>query len=270
MTMPKYLLTLCFFALLAACNSSKSVSSDELSTDAKTNVASTQVLISQEGPIQITQSEDAESYTISRSDINKEITDLRFVKRYFRYYQTINEKNEIQYLDDSLNVFNEVEDFFWTCGTVPHYTMTIISEGKFFVVYSDETFFDMNNDEPAKEIARISMDNIDALMFINGETTFNYTTNFGVGQENRLEPETLIAKKGEKYHFHGAPQVEYDEIFFTKFSPSLTTRNGRLYGLHNIIEPTITELGEFTYFLAPVTFPSGEKAILDVFGKVYR
>jgi sulfur relay (sulfurtransferase) DsrC/TusE family protein len=268
--MSKFLFALSFFTLLVACSSSKSVNTDEHMTDDKTSVSSAQVLISQEGPIKITYSEDADNYAISRSDINKEIANLRFVKRYFRYYQAINEKNEIQYFDDSLNVFDTVEDFYWTCGTVPHYTMTIVAQGNHFEVYSDETFFDMNNEEPAKEIARISMANADALMFINGEMTFNYTTNFGVGQENRLEPETLIAKKGDKYYFYGAPEVEYDEIIFTQHSPSLRTRNGQLFGLHNVIMPTFTEIGEFTHFITPVTLPTGEKALLDVFGKIYR
>jgi hypothetical protein len=47
-----------------------------------------------------------------------------------------------------------------------------------------------------------------------------------------------------------------------------TVRNG-LFGLYNIIEPQFSEIGEFEYYLAPVVLPSGEKAILDVFGKIY-
>lgn len=268
--MSHYLFTFSLAVLLSACSSSKCANTHNDATETTAILSDEQVIITDEGPFQISYFQASDDYTIRRADINREVADLRFVKRYFHYYQVLDKNNEIFYLDDSLNVLNEVQDFMFTCGTVPHYSMTIVTKGNDFVVFSDETFFDMNGEEPAVEVARISMDDADELMFINGQSAFNYDANFAVGQEVKLDPKMLIGRKGGKFFMYGAPEVLYDEVFFTQFWPSLITRNGVLFGLYNIIEPTFTEIGEFTYFLAPVTLPSGKKAFLDVFGKVYK
>lgn len=81
---------------------------------------------------------------------------LKYFGNALRYWQVLDENNEMFYLNDQMKESKIEDNFLGLCGTVPHYTLKIKSNKNEFIVMEDETFYDYGNEIPAEEKFRIS------------------------------------------------------------------------------------------------------------------
>lgn len=211
-------------------------------------------------------------FEVNIKSTKKQFKNLKFVKQIAYCYQVLDENNTLFYIDQKGNIQQEVNDFFGVCGNVPHYTLTIQEEVDEFLIYRDETFYDSEDVFPAEIIKRIPKKYVDQLLFINGQTTFNYTDNFiSRGCPDHVGPTSLIFKKGTMFGLIDDPTVFYDEILTEpNGSCLLKTRKGNLYGYYGIIAPQFNAVENFKYYLAKVTLKSGESAYIDTEGTIYQ
>jgi len=205
--------------------------------------------------------------TSKKSDLN--FSNLKYIGSVGDSYQVIDANNEIFILDAmTLEKKEKAENLYWLCGTVPHYTLAVKEQKREFIITKDETFFDMTNQEPAEELMRISKKKADKIIFINGENTFNYSSNFSYTTSN-ISPTTIILVKKGKYTVLGEEEHQYDSIDFAGYSPTLKYSIDNLYGFHNITEAKYKEISDFQDNLARVTTVEGKKIIIDIEGNEY-
>lgn len=209
------------------------------------------------------------TYQINDKKGDLSFTNLKYVEPVGDSYQVINANNEILILDaNTLEKKEKAENRFWLCGTVPHYTLSVEKQGREFVITKDETFFDMLDKEPAEELLRISKKKADKVIFINGESTFDYSSNFSYTTRD-ISPTTIILVKNGKYTVLGKEEVKYDTIDFTGYSPTLKYSINNLYGFHNITEAKYKGVSDFQDNLARVTTVEGKEIIIDKEGNEY-
>jgi hypothetical protein len=209
------------------------------------------------------------TYCIQDEKGKRKISNLKFVKRIAQYYQVLDKNNKIFYINDAFERKDSVEDFHRICGTVPHYKLFIKEKDSFFVIYSDETFYDYGNLITAEIIAKISKDSADKVLFVNGLDSFFYTSNFTY-LNPIIDPTTLILLKNNQYSFYSKPKENYDSIAFNAhYFPSLKTVKNGLYGYYNICPPNYKWIGKFRYHLARVQLKNGKYGYIDDEGKFY-
>ncbi len=220
--------------------------------------------------IKIVKNLDTNYYTLSNKQSKKTIRKLKFIKRIAHYFQILDKNNTIYYLNEDFERKNTVEDYFGVCGTVPHYTLSIIESKDDFIIMGDETFYDSGNKIPAKKTLTISKKEADHVFFINGKSEFKYTENFGVGGTTVINPTTVIIEKDGKYSFYGTKQKVYDSVSFNAYYPSIKTEKNKLFGYYTIVEPSYTKIGNFVYYLAKVQFVDGTDGFIDIEGNAYK
>ena len=211
-----------------------------------------------------------ELYTVYDKKSGKVYENIKFVKRIYSYYQVLDENNSIFYFNDQFDIKNEVNDFMGLCGTVPHYNLKIKETKSHFVITSDETFYDSNNEVSAEAIHQFSKSEIEDVSFVNGQKEFMYTSNFGLFQPNSIDPNWLILKMDGKYAIHSNLQRKYDWIAtYGETGNHLKTKKENLYGYYNIIEPQFISLENFTYYLAKGIDQNGNDVYIDMEGSRY-
>jgi hypothetical protein len=199
----------------------------------------------------------------------RKISNLKFVKRISQYYQVLDKNNKIFYINDAFERKDSVEDFRGVCGTVPHYTLRIKETDSFFLIYSDETFYDYGNLIPEEILTKIPKTQADKVLFINGLDSFKYTSNFTY-LNPIIDPTTLILVKSNKYSFNNKPKEFYDSICFDDwYFPSLKTVKNGYYGYYNICPAQYKWIGRYRYHLAKVQLKSGKYGYIDDEGKLY-
>jgi hypothetical protein len=209
-------------------------------------------------------------YSIRNELTNQLLTDLKFIKRISSAYQVLDSNNKIYYLNEKFEKKDSIYDPFLVCGTVPHYELTIKEDKKSFLIMEDETFFDSGNKVPPVEIYRVPKRKADKVFFINGQSKFDFTSNFGTSTWVTIDPRTIIIVKNGFFSFLKHPERIYDTIFFFKNSWSLITQKNNLFGYYGIVEPKYKAISEITYFLATVTFEDGKIGYIDYLGNEYK
>lgn len=208
-------------------------------------------------------------YKLTNKKTKDNYDDLKFVKRIFRYFQILDSNNQVFYIGEDWEKKEEVIDFIGVCGTVPHYTLTVQLNETYFEIIEDETFYDYTNEIPAEIKRKIDQDEADSVLFINGNSSFKFTSNFDVGF-GTTDPRMLILIKDGKYFTIDNPKLKYDSIDFTNYRHSLKTMKDHLYGLLGIVEPKYKRIEEFNYYLAEAETENGELVFIDTEGNEYK
>jgi hypothetical protein len=200
---------------------------------------------------------------------NETYDELAFVKRIYSYFQIIDRNNQVFYIGEDGEKKDDVKDYIGVCGTVPHFTLSLKNTGTCFEIYEDETFYDYNNENSAEKKQVIKIQEADSVLFINGKTQLNFTSNFDVGIST-TNPRMLILVKDGKYFLNDASELKFDLIDFTNYYHSLKTTNNNLYGVLGIVEPKYKRIESFTYYLAEAETENGEIIYIDVEGNEYK
>lgn len=192
---------------------------------------------------------------------------LKFVGSAIRYWQILDEKNQIFYLDQEMKKADLENNFLGLCGTVPHYTLKVKSSKNDFVVMEDETFYDYENQIPAEEKFRISKKDADEVYFINGKKEFNYDGNYGFAGIG-AQPDLVIYKKEGKYGiWQDESKTKYDEISFE--DSNLKMKKDGLFGFYGYTEIKYKDIQAFIFNLARIKTADGKSGYVDVHGKEY-
>ena len=230
-------------------------------------------LISKQEKFQIYQQADL-SYYIMRNH-KKVYKNLKFVKIAWPVIQVIDNKNNSFYLNDRLIKTKAAPARMGFCGTVPHYSFAINTKGNEFIVTTDETFFDSQNQIPPKVVLSISKQQVDELYFVNLEKKFMFTENYGAGALATPNPRLVIFEKDGQFGYYTPDQSGnwvksrlYDKIIVENSLLKLY-KNG-LVGYQGINDaPKYTTLTPFDNYLAQFEMPDGQKGYLDVYGVEY-
>lgn len=192
--------------------------------------------------------------------------DIKFQANVFGQQQVLTAKNEIIYHD----YLGEVVDlpFLGFCGTVPHYELTIEDLENEFVLYKDETFFDIGNEITPEVLARLPKEKVDSVSWLNGQHHFLYNTNSTIGVFGGVEPDSyFIYKDGMVKVSSDLTNTWYDGATAIKFCV-FTEKEGKL-GVLNVIDPQFLSLGAFTYHLARYKDLQGKEGYLSAEGELF-
>lgn len=186
-------------------------------------------------------------------------------------YQALTNRGDILYFDYRLKKkqIEDVQDRYGLCGTVPHYTLSIKEDQDSLYAMIDETFFDSDNQTAAEAVVAVSKKKADRLIFQNGTETFNYTSNYAYYQENRIDPQTILFVKGEKYGVLGiSEEANFDQIQLQ--GGLLFAELDGKYGYIGIQKtPKYSKLGAYIYKLASFELEDGRKGYVDIDGVEY-
>ncbi len=181
-------------------------------------------------------------------------------------FQVLSLSNEIEYYSAEFEKLEKMNMRFGFCGTVPHYTLEIERQGKQFVVYSDETFYDAGNKIPREETDKISARKYDDVIFSNGKKRFDYTSNYGLGGSPTSAPGILLVKKGRQYQVYG------DDVWFDSYSlkdGQLFLKKDKLYGIYERTLIKYSQLEPYVFGLARFELPDGRAGYVDLNGVEY-
>lgn len=181
-------------------------------------------------------------------------------------FQVLSLSNEIEYYSADFDKLEEMNMRFGFCGTVPHYTLEIEKEGRSFIVYSDETFYDTGNKIPREKTQQISQREYDDVFFLNGTKRFTYTSNYGLGGSPTTAPTTLIVKKRNRYQVYGDTQCVDD---YAVKSGQLFLMKNNVRGIYSLTEIKYIALEPFVYGLARFELPDGRTGFVDINGIEY-
>ncbi len=192
---------------------------------------------------------------------------LKYVGPAIRFWQILDDKNRIFYLDQEMKITEPENNFFGLCGTVPHYELKVQSNKKEFLIMEDETFYDYGNEIPAEIKFRISKQDADEVYFINGKKEFNYDGNYGIGSL-KAQPDLVIYRKNGKFGiWQDESKTLYDYIEFEDLNLKLY-QNGKV-GYHGLTEVKYKEIQPFIYNLAGIKTAEGKTGFVDMQGKEY-
>lgn len=193
---------------------------------------------------------------------------LRFARPLGFGLQVIDAGNRAFFMDKNLQRSDSLEYFIGVCGTVPHYVLRIKETKTHFVLMEDETFYDYGNRIPAKPVARVPKTEADRVFFINGETTFFFTGNYGFVNLATPRPRTLFYQKNGKIGVWGdSTGTRYDEFLPEGELPKVKTQG--LTGYFGVTKTKYKTLEPFTYFLARYELPDGSRGYVDSDGNEY-
>ena len=212
---------------------------------------------------------NSSKYKLTNKKTSDSYDSLKFVKRINSYFQILDNNNKVFYLAEDWEREDEVNDYFQVCGTVPHFTLTVKSNDNYFEILEDETFYDHNNETPAEIKFKIDGEKTSSVIFINGKTNFQFTSNFNVGI-GITDPRMLIHIKDGLYFISDNPELTYDSIEFTNYQHSLKTMKNNLYGLLGVIEPQYKRIDKFNYYLAKAETIDGKVLYIDIEGNKYK
>lgn len=209
-------------------------------------------------------------YTVERKLENEKLKNLKFAQLYrWRYIQVLDKNNRMYLLDHQMI---EVDSTGFArrgfCGTVPHYVMTITETDSSFQVFEDETFYDQKNIPPQITI-EVSKTVADSISFMYGRNEMRFTSNFGINDENYVNPRMVIVMKDEQYATFEHQEIKYDSIAYGMHQNYPVTCKDGLFGILNIIEPKFSEVHKFKGFLAKTVLADGTVGYVDIDGNEY-
>lgn len=192
---------------------------------------------------------------------------LKYFGNALQYWQVLDEKNQLFYLNQNIEKSEITDNFLGVCGTVPNYSLWIEEEEYDFIVMKDETFYDSGNQIPAEEYIRISKSKVDEICFINGKTKFSYDGNYGIGSVV-TSPELIIYKKNEKYGiWQDETKTLYDQILFENLNLKLILNQKE--GYYGLTAVKYQKIQPFIYNLAQFITPTGKTGYVDINGNEY-
>ena len=218
--------------------------------------------------IRLTKNLENNRFKLTNNKNKEKFENLKFVRRIAHYFQVLDENNKMFYIGEDWKKEQKVHDFFGLCGTVPNYTLIVKPKGAYFEVLEDETFYDQNNEIPAKVTSKINKNDADVIVFINGKNNFNFTGNFNEGIVT-TNPRMIILIKDGKYFTKDNPGLKYDAMDFSNYSHSIKTMKNKLYGLLGILEPKYKRIEKFNYYLAIAETRDGKIVYIDIDGNEY-
>lgn len=207
------------------------------------------------------------SYSVKNNSGKILHKNLKYFGNAIRYWQVLDENNEMFYLNDKMKESKIEDNFLGLCGTVPHYTLKIKSNKNEFIVMEDETFYDYGNEIPAEEKFRISKKDADEVYFINGEKAFDYSGNYGFAGVV-AQPDWVIYKKNGKYGIcQDETKTMYDEIYFE--NSNLKLKKDGHFGFYGFTKIKYQDIQPFIFNLARIKTTDGKTGYVDVHGKEY-
>ncbi len=219
--------------------------------------------------IQLFFCEQNSEYKLVNKKTHQTTKNLKFARRLGQEFQILDSEDQLFYIDEKGNRSEKSNFRMFVCGTVPHYSLTIVSTDSTYEIYEDETFYDYNNEEPKVLQNVIAKNYADSVSFINGGHVFNFTSNFGYMFFSRLDPRTVILIKEGRYFTLENPEVKYDKIEYGPgFQFLLTQKDGR-YGILDLVAPKYAEISAFECYLAKVRLPNGKVKYIDTEGREY-
>lgn len=211
-------------------------------------------------------------YTLKDSANTVRYDKLKDYTLNYNVVQIITNENELKYIVIYYNeygfkdiYFKPTEDkhlieFTHKCGTVPNYSLSLKETKKSFDLYSDETFFDYENKEPATKYLSISKKQADDVYFINMAKTMDYSSN-----DETNYSKTPIIKKNNQYSI-GLSNNFYDSI--QRAGNDFIVKKDNLYNYYNINKiPKYSKLENFVGNYARFELPNGLKGYLKIDGK---
>jgi len=199
---------------------------------------------------------------------NKTFTNLLFAKRIFKYHQVLDQDLNLFFIAEDGSIKDSVQDFLPVCGTVPHYELRVRKKGKFWEVTEDETWYDREGKEGPKVVERIPLKDADSVVFLNGRSDFNYTSNFSV-LDKAVHPRIMLIAKNGKFKTLDQKKT-FAQIDFSEYYNGLIISNKNKFGFLNLSEPKFTKVNHFNYYLAQVQLANGTLAFMDTDGMVYH
>lgn len=194
------------------------------------------------------------------------IKDLLFAKKLNAALQLLSEEGEIVYYDFEGKRLEEHRGFLGVCGTVPHYTLSILENEAAYVVQEIETFYTPIEEQKNEPINTIWKASADSICFLNKRREFQFTSNFGIFSDLSPNPRTIVYYKDGKLKFSESAQC-YDDFWLD--AEVLYVRNGKAIGIHPILEPQFSRIEKFEGALAKVVLMNGKEAFIDTEGNIY-
>jgi hypothetical protein len=194
------------------------------------------------------------------------LTDLLFAEKLNSALQVLSKEGEMMYYDFEGNRLQEHRDFFGVCGTVPHYTLSILENDAAYVVQEIETFYTPIEEQKNEPINTIWKASADSICFLNKRKEFQFTSNFGIFSDLSPNPRTVVYYKDGKLKFSESAQ-RYDDFWLD--AEVLYVRNGEAVGIHPILEPQFSRIERFEGALAKVVFLNGKEGYIDTKGNIY-
>lgn len=208
------------------------------------------------------------SYYITDKNDRPVFSHLKLVKPLGAGAQIIDGGNRAFFMDENLKKVDNLEHRLWVCGTVPHYTLSVVDAGNEFVVMEDETFYDAGNLIAAEPIARIDKTTAQNVFFINGRSQYNFTSNYGYTNMVAPSPRTIFYTRHDGYAVWGdKDNTVYDAVW--QENGLVKVRKDGLEGYYGITQTRYKSLSEFKYYLAEFELPDGRKGYVDGEGNEY-
>jgi len=219
--------------------------------------------------MKVFKNEKTQTYTIKNKVGKTKYKDLKLVVRSQDFLQVIDKNNEAFFINNDLKKANTAENFYGLCGTVPHYELRVKETTQNFEIMEDETFYDYDNQEPAKVTTSIPKKIADSVFFINGTSSYNFTSNYNYFGVISTDPRRVMFIKDGKYGIWGVNETAiYDKI--TVEAGLLKLELNGLVGFYTIHkEPKYKTLGSFDNYLARFELPNGKKGYIDTKGNEY-
>lgn len=195
-------------------------------------------------------------------------TGLKFAKPVGDGLQVIDAHNRLFFLNDRLEQTDSLHHFIGVCGTVPHYELSVRETKDDFIIMEDETFYDYGNKIPAEAVAKISKSRADRVFFINRETRYLFTSNYGYVRYAAPSPRTVFYEKNGKYAALGdTDNALYDELWLD--NGLVKVKKDGLQGYYGITGVRYQNLEAFGYYLARFELPDGTRGYVDAEGREY-
>ena len=223
----------------------------------------------------LTQNLTTGKYNIINNNTNEKLQELNYVNIISSYYQVLDSKNRMFFINEEWDIKKEVNDFDDICIMESYYLdlirLSIELNGEFYEICERPIIIDYENEstfEKASNLSfKINKNLVDEIFFINGKSKIQYQK--GDLLNAKTDPRTIIILKGKKYFTFRNSSVKYDYISTNQY-PFLRTKNNDLHGLFGIIEPKYKRISEFNYYLAKAILPSGELVFIDLEGTEYK
>lgn len=219
--------------------------------------------------LKILSSKIEKDYCWLNKNTGETVKHLKFVQELGNEFQILDSENQVFYIDASGNRSDTTTYRRWVCGTVPHYTVSVVETDSTFEVYEDETFYDHKNQTPAALQTTISKKDADSVLLINGRREFNFDSNFDYVRFVNSDPRTVILVKDRQFFTSTDREKKYDTFIYWRSGGLLLTRRGALYGILDVVSPKYAEISPFEYYLAQVKLPNGEVRYIDTEGNEY-
>lgn len=216
----------------------------------------------------VTQNLQTKAFTVIHRPTQKRYEHLKFVKVLYPQLQILDANNTMYYLETDGTLKEQVTTRLEVCGTVPHFIVWVTRTASSLEVWEDETFYDYDNQIPAKKTATIPLSEADTIVFINGKSRIDFTENFGIGI-NTTDPRMLILVKDGQFFVPDHPNQTFDSIDFSNCEHSLKTEKDNRYGLLGIIGPIYKRIAPFEHYLAKAEKEDGTIVYIDLEGNEY-